>query len=483
VAVGVRAVGTVASGQNAIVPGLPSGWQAGDIHVIVIESENEPVPAMAGWSNVGAGIQNLATGSVTALTIRWRRAVGGDTNPTVPDSGNHQIARIIGFTGCPTTGDPWNTTLFGTETVSDQSVAFPLITTTATNTMVVHVFGTGQDIATSQSGTTATNANLSGIAIRMNDWTASGTGGGFAMFTGTKATASAVGSTTSTMTGTANFKTLFSGALLEATTVVQNATVPFVQTSSLGVTPTLTRVATVALAQSSSFGVTPSVTIPATVALEQTSTLGVTGTVGNLPPAFVKSATTPTTPATGSNSLTFTFGSATASGNLIVIAVGADKNTGALTSIPSGFASVPSTPIISTSVTEYFIWGVSAGETAYSIGWTSIASSGAWGWAGEYSQAGSGSWTLVASQTNPTNETSVASWSSGTTSSLASSGLAIAAFATDSGGSVDQTPAFSNGFTGRDITSTATLGSTGAGWAFVAEKAVDSGTTVETTLS
>lgn len=214
-AIAFRNAGTVASGLAAINPGLPT-LVADDIHVLVIETENEPVPAMTGWNNVGAGTINVATGSVTALTIRWRPAQAGDTAPTVPDSGNHQIARIAAFSGVDTT-NPWDVTLFGTETVADTSVSFPNPTTTTANTMIVHCFGTGQDTATAQSSSTATNAGLTNLTIRMNDWTTSGTGGGFAMFTGEKASIGAVGVTTSTMTGTANFKTLFTGALKEAT--------------------------------------------------------------------------------------------------------------------------------------------------------------------------------------------------------------------------------------------------------------------------
>jgi hypothetical protein len=230
-AVAVRAVGTVATaGSNTTAsPGLPAGWQADDIHVIVIETENEPVPAMTGWSNVGSGTINLATGTVTALTVRWRRAVGGDTNPVVPTpgagAGTHIIARVIGFSGCPTSGDPWDVTLFGTENVSDTTVAFPNVTTLTANCMIVHAFSTGQDVNTAQSSGAGTNAALTGLANRMNNWTSTTGGGGFAMITGIKATAGAVGSTTTTVT-TANVKALFTGALKESGGAPSPAVIP-----------------------------------------------------------------------------------------------------------------------------------------------------------------------------------------------------------------------------------------------------------------
>jgi hypothetical protein len=95
-------------------------------------------------------------------------------------------------------------------------VSFPTLTTTAANCMIVHVFSTGQDVTTAQSSGAGTNANLTGLANQMNNWTNAGGGGGFAMITGLKASAGAIGTTTTTLT-TANFKALFSGALREAT--------------------------------------------------------------------------------------------------------------------------------------------------------------------------------------------------------------------------------------------------------------------------
>lgn len=221
-AVAVRAVGTVATATTgAAAPGLPAGFQADDIHVLVIETENEPIPAMSGWNNVGAGTVNLATGVVTALTIRWRRAVGGDTTPSVPAStgaaaGKHTICRVIGFSGCETNGDPWDVTLFGTENTVDTTVSFPNPpSTTRDNDMVVHVVTTGQDTNTAQSSGAGTNAALTGLANQMNNWSTAGGGGGFAMITGILPTAGSIGITTTTVT-TANVKALFTGALKEA---------------------------------------------------------------------------------------------------------------------------------------------------------------------------------------------------------------------------------------------------------------------------
>ena len=71
----IVAVGTVASGQSNVSPALPTGWAADDIHVLFIENQDTlAVPAMTGWTEIAAVF--VSTGSVTRLTVRWRRAVG-----------------------------------------------------------------------------------------------------------------------------------------------------------------------------------------------------------------------------------------------------------------------------------------------------------------------------------------------------------------------------------------------------------------------
>jgi hypothetical protein len=82
----------------------------------------------------------------------------------------------------------------------------------------VHALTTGLDTNTAQSSGAGTNAALTSLTNRINNWSTVGSGGGIAAITGAKATAGAVGSTTTTVT-TANVKVLFTGALLEATVV------------------------------------------------------------------------------------------------------------------------------------------------------------------------------------------------------------------------------------------------------------------------
>lgn len=199
-------------------------------------------------------------------------------------------------------------------------------------------------------------------------------------------------------------------------------------------------------------------------------------------PTFVQSGNSPISPTAGVTSVIVTFPVATTAQNLIVLAMGGDKNCGALTSIPSGFTA--EIVQLQASVSMYVVWGVSSGQTTFTLGWTTTASSGNYAWGGEYSDAGLNPWGLVAKATNPnTDDLNYTSWASGTITNVPASGICLAPFAVDSGGSPAQNPTFSNSFTAREVQSTAVRGTLGAGWIFVGEKDATVGDTLTTTLS
>jgi hypothetical protein len=217
VAVAFRAAGTQFANQNAVSAPLPAGATASDFNLLVVETSNEPLPALSGWANVGSGSINVAVTSVTALTARYRIMVGGDAAPTVPDSGDHQVGRIFGFSGVDTASPFDGTPVFATDAGSSTTVNFPTLTTTTANCMIVHVVVSGFDNATSQVTGAGTNANLTGLANRGNGWVTTGLGGGYAVITGVKATAGAIGTTTVTHTTINHPRALLTFALKEPT--------------------------------------------------------------------------------------------------------------------------------------------------------------------------------------------------------------------------------------------------------------------------
>lgn len=181
-----------------------------------------------------------------------------------------------------------------------------------------------------------------------------------------------------------------------------------------------------------------------------------------------------------STTLTATLASAPASGNLLVFAMGGDKNTGALTL--AGFTQAYE--LLSTSVSLYLYYKVSNGtETAISPTWATTSTFGNTYWYGEYQDAAvSGSTWLVSGQaSNITNESTVSSVSTGTTGTLTDDGLAIAAAAIDNAQNApDGTTAFSNSFTARHLT---LVGAGARGGIYLAEKTVTAGTTTNSTFS
>lgn len=211
----VTGVGAVASGTGAITPGLPAEVWDSDILLMALESQDTAaVPAVANWADV-VTTQLVSTGTVTRLTLRWTRAVAGMATPTVPDSGDHLVGRILGIRGAALQGNPWNVTSAGTDTVSSTSVSVPGATTTLPDCLVVVAFTTGTDVASTSMATAWANASLANIVEWADNWVIAGGGGGVAVATGEKVTAGAYGATTATI-ATANPKAMATVAIRPA---------------------------------------------------------------------------------------------------------------------------------------------------------------------------------------------------------------------------------------------------------------------------
>lgn len=200
----VVAVGTLAAGATtAVTPPFPAGIAANDILLGVAESvggENYTPPA--GWAHVasdGTAVSPVVQGINTQLTVIWLRYTGSETAASWGDAGNHNMGRIIAIRGCPTVGNPWNVVGVASSATSSTAASFPGATTTVADTLVLEIIATGTDTATGQLAT-ITNANYSSITSQMNNWTTAGTGGGFALLSGVKATPGATGASTGTLT-------------------------------------------------------------------------------------------------------------------------------------------------------------------------------------------------------------------------------------------------------------------------------------------
>jgi PKD repeat protein len=214
------AAGTVKSGTGAIAPALPAGIATNDILLLFVETANQAssISNQNGgtWAEVTGSPQYTGTAGGTAatrLTAFWSRYNGTQGAPTVSDSGNHQIGRIVALRGATTSGNPWDVTAGGVEATADTSGAIPGATTTVDKCLVVAAIATALPDATGTANFSAwANANLTSVTERTDNTANAGNGGGLAIATGEKATAGAYGSTAVTC-ATATTKAMLSLAI------------------------------------------------------------------------------------------------------------------------------------------------------------------------------------------------------------------------------------------------------------------------------
>ncbi len=202
-----QAAGTPGASVAAATPTWPAHL-ANDIALLFIESAGGEAATLTTASGFVAVTNSpQATGTTTAgtrITVFWCRATGSAmANPVVGDPGNHVYSRILTFRGCITSGNPWDITGGGVKAAASTSATVTGVTTTVANTLIVQALAWDLDNA-GPLVSAQTNAGLGSITERHDEGTALGTGGGFAVWTGTKATAGATGSTTATVTSSIN---------------------------------------------------------------------------------------------------------------------------------------------------------------------------------------------------------------------------------------------------------------------------------------
>lgn len=197
---GWTAFGAYSASITDATPGLPTGWKDGDLCLLFVECIiTETVATPSGWTALtGNPVTTSAAGTSSRLYGFYRRMVDGDSAPTVTDPGDHCSAVIHGFRGVIATGNPWDQITTSTEATEDVTFSWPSVTTTVSNTMIVHAVGIGWD---SNSygwavGAAYTNAALTNLTSRSGNSTNLNGGGGIGVATGEKPTIGAVGNTT-----------------------------------------------------------------------------------------------------------------------------------------------------------------------------------------------------------------------------------------------------------------------------------------------
>lgn len=132
-----KGAGSFTFGAGSITPGYPTSNLApvaGDIAILLVESENQAISLSSARGFVEIGDQNnkaagtAATEPSSRLAVYWKRCVGGDTAPTVAASGDHNTACILLFDGVIRQGNPWANMAEGNDGgANSKSITFPSI--------------------------------------------------------------------------------------------------------------------------------------------------------------------------------------------------------------------------------------------------------------------------------------------------------------------------------------------------------------------
>jgi hypothetical protein len=211
----VVAVGAAASSATAITPAFPASIAADDVLVTVAECEGVTAPGAytlpSGWAHITGS--PVLQGTNTRLWVIWRRYDGVFTAPSLGDSGDHNVGRMIAIRGCPTTANPWDVAAAAVEAVSDTTATWPGVMTTIDDTLVLEIIATSADVAsTAQLGALSNGTGgYTNITEQMDDWVSTGNGGGIGMVSAEKAAKGATGQSTATL-ATAGFKALMTVA-------------------------------------------------------------------------------------------------------------------------------------------------------------------------------------------------------------------------------------------------------------------------------
>jgi len=182
----------------------------------------------------------------------------------------------------------------------------------------------------------------------------------------------------------------------------------------------------------------------------------------------------------------WTLGSAAIAGNLLVVCLAGDKNTGTVTmtdNIGGSWTLEASVP--GTSVSTYVAWKVAAGgETTLTMTTQNNPTSGNTGYAEELEDDGSGTWMVVCKAVPAYNDTSRSSAASGTTDTADWDGRALAV------GTIDSVISLSNesapthsGYTMVNIPPRPSGSDGGNAGCFVGTTDVAQGATTSTTFS
>lgn len=207
-AVAFVAAGAQTTGTAAATVALPAGISTNDILLLCVEECNlaDGTVSDAGggtWAEIGTATTVATLTNRAIARVFWSRYNGSQTDPTWTPSANHFEARIAAYSGCKTSGDPFEGVDTALDESGDANLSFAVTATdTSTAVMVILVAASKDDNPT--FGATWSNSSLSSINVRVSDITSQGNDGSLDVVEGVLASAGDKGTWTNTLTGAAN---------------------------------------------------------------------------------------------------------------------------------------------------------------------------------------------------------------------------------------------------------------------------------------
>jgi hypothetical protein len=144
--VGAGTAAFTATSGATLAPGLPTGWAADDIHVLIMHrSDNTAATAHGDWTSLSAANNTAAQ----RVEVWVRRAVGGDTAPTITFGTGTVVrgARIIGIRGVPTSVTLSALQLSRSDNAASLTITFATLTPTPARGLLLALYAYEDDPA------------------------------------------------------------------------------------------------------------------------------------------------------------------------------------------------------------------------------------------------------------------------------------------------------------------------------------------------
>lgn len=195
------------AGSQDTIP-LPAGIEQGDLLMIFVETANEAVTTISGWTALSPqGTGTAGAAGSTRLSIQWKVAGISESAPTLADPGDHFAAQMLAFRGV-NPDSPIHASSSAVLSSPDSAVSFPNLTTTVDHALVLAAMSYGMDDNGAHVGSWS-----GGLTERADQGTQLGNGGGIAVATVEKASAGVFGVQTASLGAFSSNQGLYTIAL------------------------------------------------------------------------------------------------------------------------------------------------------------------------------------------------------------------------------------------------------------------------------